>query len=325
MNPVLSICIPTYNRSKWLNKSLEIITNQLGSSNDDIEVIVTDNNSSDKTNEVIIKYLPNNYIKSYRNNSNIGAINNIKKAIGLSNGRYIWVLGDDDFIVPRFLEKILILLNKNSDIKFLFVKNSIWKPTDNDLINNFSRVNLLLEKHKIENQLEWIFIEKIAQIADPEHGFFNAINNIIMHQKHYSNALDIKLQINNEFTSIESTFPHSKYIAENLLSEPCIEIKSTGTLCSNKASWSKYRDITYLKWYPELHILMEKFGADRKKSRIGRKNILRSIDGSLTRALKGEIENIKFFSLIKFTCDNYTLPEFWRLLFRLAKRRLLSL
>lgn len=55
--PLLSICIPTYNRSKYLKKSLDSIVTQNEFLNGSVEIVVSDNASTDDTKEIVKPYL----------------------------------------------------------------------------------------------------------------------------------------------------------------------------------------------------------------------------------------------------------------------------
>ena len=76
--PLLSICIPTYNREKYLQECLESIIHQEGFNTEDIEIVISDNASQDNTTQLVETYkakYPN--IKYFRNVENIGAIRNV--------------------------------------------------------------------------------------------------------------------------------------------------------------------------------------------------------------------------------------------------------
>jgi glycosyltransferase involved in cell wall biosynthesis len=60
--PLLSICIPTYNRADVLDKSIASIVTQPEFDSDDVELVVSDNASNDNTEEVVKKYQ-----KEYKN------------------------------------------------------------------------------------------------------------------------------------------------------------------------------------------------------------------------------------------------------------------
>ena len=77
-SPLLSICIPTYNREKYLQECLDSIIGQEGFSTQDIEIVISDNASQDGTMSLVESYkakYPN--IQYFRNAENIGAIRNV--------------------------------------------------------------------------------------------------------------------------------------------------------------------------------------------------------------------------------------------------------
>ena len=76
-SPVLSICIPTYNRSSELYKK---ITEILKYKSDDFDIIVLDNCSPDGTYENL-KRINDDRLKLYQNESNIGGILNPLKVL----------------------------------------------------------------------------------------------------------------------------------------------------------------------------------------------------------------------------------------------------
>ena len=55
--PLLCICIPTYNRSKNIKRSLDSIVNQNEFLNRTVEIVISDNASADDTEEVVKPYL----------------------------------------------------------------------------------------------------------------------------------------------------------------------------------------------------------------------------------------------------------------------------
>jgi len=110
---LLSICIPTYNRSEILNGNLSRIHNQIKGKNLPIEIIVSDNCSADNTANIVQAHIsegmPINYI---RNNENLGMDGNFAQCYRRASGKYILVLGDDDYLRKGKLEKLLDYLSK---------------------------------------------------------------------------------------------------------------------------------------------------------------------------------------------------------------------
>lgn len=98
--PLLTIAIPTYNREKSLCTLLESITMQLSKiTEDDLEVLIFDNCSTDRTKMIAERFsLKNSIIKYKKNQVNIGPDNNFVKAFHSAKGQYLWLLGDDELL-----------------------------------------------------------------------------------------------------------------------------------------------------------------------------------------------------------------------------------
>lgn len=121
-NPLLSICIPTYNRAAYLKECLDSIVCQFNDLEiyNQVEIIISDNASEDDTAGVIAEY-QKKYVNIYyyRNEENIGAVKNFIAASGLSKGEYLWIFSDDDLQTDDSL-KIIIDFIKNNFIDLLF-------------------------------------------------------------------------------------------------------------------------------------------------------------------------------------------------------------
>lgn len=168
--PLLSICIPTYNRSKYLKECLDSIVIQL--EKDEklirlIEIIISDNNSKDDTEELIHNFQKKySFIKYFKNKINIGAVKNGAKLAMNAKGTFIWLLADDDAHKKDSIKTaIRIISNSNQDI---IICNSdqfstnVNKPTFNNslqiskdvLINNRKDLFLFLES-KFIYTIDW--------------------------------------------------------------------------------------------------------------------------------------------------------------------------
>lgn len=113
--PLLSICIPTWNRAQFLKLSLDSIKKQLSDiDNGKLEILVSDNCSTDSTPELVRSYMDEGMpIKYNRNNENKGADWNFLKCIQLAASKYILLLGDDDILLPGTVQYLISVLEKN--------------------------------------------------------------------------------------------------------------------------------------------------------------------------------------------------------------------
>ncbi len=122
--PILSICIPTFNRAGYLDKCLKSIFDQAGNDSN-IEVVVSDNDSDDNTKEIVDKYMVKyNNLKYLKNKVNIGADKNILVALSNSKGRFATPHGDDDYFAPNSIYKLAGNLYKNSNCGLFYIFNT---------------------------------------------------------------------------------------------------------------------------------------------------------------------------------------------------------
>ena len=111
MTPVLSICIATYNRGKFISETLDSILIQMQPG---VELIVVDGASPDNTPEVMAQYVMRNpEIRYYREQENSGIDKDYDKALGYAAGEYCWLMTDDDLLQPSAVERVLDAI-KNS-------------------------------------------------------------------------------------------------------------------------------------------------------------------------------------------------------------------
>lgn len=115
MLPLISICIATYNRAKFLNEGLESITNQLKTlkSPERIEVIVSDDSSPDNTKDLVSSFQQKYArIRYYRNQKNLGCEYNMDKVGYYARGKYIWFFSDDDMQQKKSLEQVIKIIER---------------------------------------------------------------------------------------------------------------------------------------------------------------------------------------------------------------------
>ena len=125
--PILTIGIPTYNRAEYLNICLSNICKEVG--NDDrVEIIVSDNNSNDNTEQIVKNYMDiYGNISYHKNNENLGFDKNIRNIYNTSKGEYIKLHGDDDFYNQGSFNYILKILTSNNLADLLFIHCGITK------------------------------------------------------------------------------------------------------------------------------------------------------------------------------------------------------
>lgn len=140
MTPLLSICIATYNRARFIGETLESILPQL---DDDTELIIIDGASSDDTAAVVDEYVRrSDRVRYHRQSSNGGVDRDFAAAVEMARGRYCWLFADDDLFRPDAVARLkphlneghaLLIVNtevRNADMSRVLIGNRVGFDAD---------------------------------------------------------------------------------------------------------------------------------------------------------------------------------------------------
>jgi glycosyltransferase involved in cell wall biosynthesis len=111
--PLVTIAIPTFNRAnKYLKQAIECSRSQTYKN---IEIIVSDNCSTDNTEEVV-KSFNDPRIRYFRQTSNVGMLNNENFCVDSASGEFFLLLCDDDMIDEDLVEACLDAANYDTNV-----------------------------------------------------------------------------------------------------------------------------------------------------------------------------------------------------------------
>lgn len=120
--PLLTLAVPTFNRSRYLATFLEAIAPQLAAETR-VELLISDNASPDDTGELVRNYQARGVaIRYIRNDANVGADRNILQCFEEASGKYVWICGDDDVVEPDGLRRVLAHLASRPEYDMVFLQ-----------------------------------------------------------------------------------------------------------------------------------------------------------------------------------------------------------
>ena len=162
----LTIAIPTYNGARTINQCIDSFKDLL---TDEVEVIISDNASVDGTGEQVKKYLNNPSFKYFLNEKNVGMDANFDLAVRRSNGKFVWILSDDDIVENKEIITILLkTIKENIDNSVIYLnyndkKNKITKNYFSVTGDDFFRITNFkstLISSTVVNKEIWDSIDK---------------------------------------------------------------------------------------------------------------------------------------------------------------------
>jgi len=113
---ILSICFPTYNRSRILFQSVKEI---LTFDSNEFEIVVSDDNPANLETKSLMEKIQDKRLKFYKNSSNLGIDGNQLITIHRARGKFVFLMMDDDKVNLKALPWIISTLKKENKIAYL--------------------------------------------------------------------------------------------------------------------------------------------------------------------------------------------------------------
>lgn len=112
-SPLVTVAMPVYNGVPWLEESLESLLAQTWAN---MEIVISDNASTDRTEAICREYMARDGRISYhRNAKNLGVMTNFSVAFGYARGQYFKWVSVSDLCRPTFVEQCVRVLETRED------------------------------------------------------------------------------------------------------------------------------------------------------------------------------------------------------------------
>ena len=222
-NPLLSICIPTYNQPKEVERLLNTLLEQ-AVQNESVEIVIRDDSSNEETKKIVDNYLTKLPIRYFH-----GEKGGLDRAIIFltqeAKGEYVWWLGDDD-LAPGAVTEVLKIFKNYPEVSFLFLNGCTKDYPENPAI-------------KITNSRFFIDSnEVIAELSD----FLGFISATIFRKKLASDGVEkSKKYIGSAFVNL--------YIILSVLSQ-----SKSNFFIKSPLIISKKREPTDPLWYDPVEV-----------------------------------------------------------------------
>ncbi len=121
--PRISIGLPVYNGESFISQALDLLLEQ---TYPDFELIISDNASTDHTQDICLDYASRDKRINYlRNSENLGAANNYNRLVRAARGEYFKWQAADDLCAPLFLQRCIEILDQDRDNVLCYPRTTI--------------------------------------------------------------------------------------------------------------------------------------------------------------------------------------------------------
>lgn len=139
--PRISVGLPVYNGENFIREALDSIRAQTF---EDFEIIISNNASTDKTEEICQEYAAKDRrIRYYRNQENLGSSWNNNRVFELSTGEYFKWNAHDDMCAPEFLERCIEVLDQDPSVVLCYSQVTLMDE-QGKFVRNCERINCLI-------------------------------------------------------------------------------------------------------------------------------------------------------------------------------------
>jgi len=119
---LVSICVPTYNRQRYLGQCLASLRAQTGAA---VEIVIADNASTDGTPALVQEAAADPRVVVLRHPQNIGLAANWASALAVASGEYVAFISDDDWCAPDFASTLQAALRAEPKACFAFTRAEV--------------------------------------------------------------------------------------------------------------------------------------------------------------------------------------------------------
>jgi glycosyltransferase involved in cell wall biosynthesis len=121
--------IPAYNRTQYLEKTLQSVLSQ-DPGPEEMQIEVVDDASTTENPEPLVRRIGGNRVSFFRNPRNLGLMPNFNNCIERSRGHWVHILHTDDFVYPGFYERLRAPLEARSDLGAAFCRHKFIDEND---------------------------------------------------------------------------------------------------------------------------------------------------------------------------------------------------
>ena len=166
--PKVTVGIPVYNGENFIEETIKSLLSQTFQ---DFELLISDNASTDATEQICRSYAAqDSRVRYYRNEQNLGLSRNFNRIFQLAAGQYVKLTSSDDICAPELLERCVDFLDHNPSVAVCYTRIQIIDGDGKVLSVGDSDVNALE-----------------ASSSSPSERFYE----LIRHSNHHHQGIEI--------------------------------------------------------------------------------------------------------------------------------------
>ena len=255
----LRIVISTYNRRPFVMRNVAWLLDKVVRDRSDIELVVVDNASTDSTEEGLEAFR-GKPLRVIVNTSNVGMLGNMRECAKLPGSEYVWLIGDDDFIVPGEVDALLAALKGEAfGLPLAYLNFGVYHRQTLASVDTPER--LQAERFELAPEAIASGVYPVNIAAAQHDNLFTAIYINIWRADVLAAAYDHPFE-GRPFGDLVESIPCTKTILESFGEAPCYWHKPVAIVGNAHNSWSRHRPRWHALLMPQALHLARDAGVD---------------------------------------------------------------
>ena len=233
---VLSVVISTYNRALFVAANAAWIIEQMAELGPAVELVIVDNASTDDSVARLGPLLGTPGVRLVVNPTNVGMLGNLKVCSSLMLADHVWIIGDDDFMVPGTLRRVIRLLSVHPGLPFVMLNFGVYhraRMTPGDSAAMFLGERLLLASNPAPSGFM-----RVIDAGSEHDNLFTAIYPIVFRADLAAGVFNDFFQ-GAPFRSLVESVPTTKFILECYALAQAYWMAETGIVGNAHNSWQR--------------------------------------------------------------------------------------
>jgi glycosyltransferase involved in cell wall biosynthesis len=257
----LRIAISTFNRRDFTLENVKWILSKVLRPGDGVELFVVDGGSTDGTLEALVA-LRHPRLRIVVSPTNTGMLGGIRDASILTGAEYVWIVGDDDFIIPDEFPALLSALRHNAGIPLGLVNFGVYHRSSLGAGDTAPR--LIAERVPLAPDPSPSGVSSIRKIAEEHDNLFTAIYAIIWRADILSAAYDYSFT-ETPFSNLVQSIPCTKLILESFAACNGYWHAPIGIVSNAHNGWIRHRPRWHGLLMPQALSLARDAGVDHDR------------------------------------------------------------
>ena len=235
---LLRIVISTYNRGPFVSANVDWLLRKVLPRHADLELVVVDNASTDDTEVLLARFVGAPRFRYLRNTANVGMLGNLGVCSTLPGAEYVWMIGDDDFIVPDQVAGLVQALRRHFGVPLAVTNFGVFHrermgPTDDPSL-------FVAEAQPLASSPRPSGLASLVEAAGQHDNLFTAIYPIIWRADLVAAAFNHPFD-GTPFGDLTESIPSTDYILRTLGACETYWHAPVGIAGNAANSWSRHR------------------------------------------------------------------------------------